>query len=169
MEAVEPVADDEASAFGTVELQGKEFRVTEFGAIDVMEFASIAAGADDMDLMQAMVAAYTFLEICIDPRDWQAFKRHARATKADLEQLMDVAAKCMGKLEGDTRPTGRSSDSSDGPRTIEPNSTVASSGQATALRVIDDLNSQGRPDLALFVRKRQRELGVLPEVSTVSA
>lgn len=159
MTAVEPAA--EVIAIGDrVDFMGASFRVAdEIGRMPLLKFGKIASqDLDELD-MSALAAVYDLLEQCIDPADWPRFENHATKTRADEEQLLEVVGKVLVIVDG--RPTRRSSDSSDGPRTIEPSSTDASSSQATALRVIEDLNNQGRPDLALFVRKRQRDLGVL--------
>lgn len=143
----------------TVEFLGKDFHIAEdFALMALMEFGKLAESGDvDDDPMAQLAVIYDFLEQAVHPQDWKAFKRHAIATKADEEQLLEFTGKALALI--DARPTRRSSDSSDGPRAIEPSSPVASSSPDTAeARVIEMFNSEGRPDLALMVRKRQESL-----------
>lgn len=141
----------------TVELQGKDFHIAEeIGAMPLMQFAKLAAdGEDGMDEMSALAAIYDFLEQTVHPTEWKAFTRHATTTRANEEQLLEFVSKVYAIFDG--RPTVRSSDSSDGPQTIEPSSTAGSFSPGTA-RVIEKFNEEGRPDLALVVRRRAESL-----------
>lgn len=139
----------------TVEFLGDQFRVAErVSSLAVMHFAKVAnSGVDTLDLA-GLAAMYDLLEQCIHPDDWSTFEAHCNRHRADGEQLFDLVQRMFLVLAA--RPTGRPSDSSAGPRTIEPSSTADSSSPAIA--VIERLNAQQRPDLALLVRKRQESL-----------
>ena len=142
----------------TVEFLGVDFRIADkVAALPIMRFAKVAKAGVDASELDGMAALYDLLEQVIHPDDWQKFERHADQQRADGEQLLGVVQGVFELLAA--RPTGRSSDSSDGPRTIEPSSTADSSSPDTGTtRVIGRFNDQGRPDLALLVRKRQDSL-----------
>jgi hypothetical protein len=136
----------------TVDFFGKDFRVAErVGLMPMMRFAVLAKTGIDANEMEALAAMHDLLKNCIDDDDWPRFEQHASEKRADGDDLMEVVGKVMVALAD--RPTGRSSDSSDGPRIIEPSSTDDSSSP-----VIHRLNDKGRPDLALMVRKREESL-----------
>lgn len=139
----------------TVEFCGVQFRIAEkVAALPLMRFAKVAKAGVDATELDGMAAMYDLLEQVIHPDDWAKFERHADQQRADGEQLLEVVQGVFVLLAD--RPTGRSSDSSDGPRTIEPSSTGGSSSPGS--NVITRLNGQGRPDLALLVRKREESL-----------
>lgn len=139
-----------------VELLGKAFTVAdEVGTMPLMRFARLAEDGLDADEMEGLAAVYDLLEQCLDPADWTAFQRHATKTRANTEVLMEFVAEVLAMVG--ERPTERSSDSSDGPPATEPSSEVVSFSQG-AQRQIDRLNAEGRPDLALAIRKRQESL-----------
>lgn len=136
----------------TVELLGERFEVAEsVGAFPLMRFAKAATARGGT--MARFAALYDLLEQCIAPTDWDRFQKHGAAVRADEDQLLGVVRSVFEVIGG--RPTGRSTDSSDGPQIIEPSSTP---GSSSAERVIARHNEAGRPDLALFVRKRQESL-----------
>lgn len=135
---------------------GEQFHVAEkVAALPLMRFAKIAKAGVDADDLDGLAAMYDLLEQCLHPDDWGRFQAHADKTRADGDELLKVVQDVFAVLA--ERPTGRSSDSSDGPRIIEPNSTGVSSSPGTD-RVIRRLNDQGRPDLALLVRRRAESL-----------
>ena len=146
----------------TVEFCGEQFRIGErVGMMPLMRYARMAKRAHELersgqaasgeDELEAMDATLTLLEQCVHPDDWSRFERVTTAAGTGMDGYLEFAGQVMAAIAA--RPTGRSSDSSDGPRTIEPSSTDDSSSP-----VIDRLNGQGRPDLALLVRKRQESL-----------
>jgi len=136
----------------TVDFLGEQFRVAErVGALPIMRFAKAAKSGTDSNDMEGLVALYDLLAQVIHPDDWRRFEAHADAEHADGDQLLAVVQAALAAVAG--RPTGRSSDSSAGPQIIEPSSTDDSSSP-----VIHRLNEQGRPDLALLVRRRQESL-----------
>jgi uncharacterized protein with von Willebrand factor type A (vWA) domain len=128
-----------------LEVFGESFDVAErIGLMPMMRFAKAAKSGLDSADMDGLAAMYDLLEQCIAEKDWARFERAADRARADGDELMGVVTKVMELLA--ERPTPRSSDSSDGPSIIEPTSTVAGSSS-----VIDRLEKQGRPDLALLV------------------
>lgn len=148
-----------------IEFCGEEFRVGEkVGMMPMMRFARVGKREQERlrsggqqtatDAMEAMDAALTLLEQCVHPDDWDRFERVTTEHHVGQEEYMRFAGRVMSLLA--SRPTGRSSDSSDGPLITEPSSTVVSSSPASA--VIEDLNGRGRPDLAQVVRMRQESL-----------
>lgn len=140
----------------TVEFYGKHFHVAErVGLMPLMRFAVVAQSGVDSNDLEGLAAMHGLLEQAVHPDDWARFQQHATDSRADGDELMEFVGKVMAVMAG--RPTSRSSDSSDGPRVIEPSSTVVSSSPGTA-RVIEMFNDKGRPDLALLVRKRQESL-----------
>lgn len=140
----------------TVTFQGAEFHVAErVGLMPMMRFALVAQSGVDANEMEGLAAMYELLQQCIHEDDWKRFERHATDSRASGDELMELVGEVMTVVAA--RPTGRSSDSSAGPRVIEPSSTVDSSAPGTG-RVIDMFNQKGRPDLALLVRRRQESL-----------
>lgn len=140
----------------TVEFFGEDFHIAErIGAMPFMRFAKVAKAGTDANDLDGLAAIFDLLAECIHPDDWPLFQKHADKEKATGDQLLGFVRAVLGVVAA--RPTGRSSDSSDGPRIIEPSSTDDSSSPATD-RVVQRLNDRGRPDLALIVRKRQESL-----------
>lgn len=151
-----------------IEFHGQGFHLAErVGLMPMMKFAVFAkrqlrdqaAGKEPTgdDEIESLAASYELLEQCLHPNDWDRFVDHATAVHADMDELMEFVGDAMAVVSA--RPTGRSSDSSDGPQTIEPSSTAVSSSPATGpAKVITLLNDRGRPDLALMVRRRQESL-----------
>lgn len=143
---------------GTVEFLGDTFAVTDrIGAMPLMRFAKIAQGGVDSNEMAGLAALYDLLEQCIAPDDWQRFQAHADRKRAQGDELLEVVKQVFSIVS--ERPTGQPSGSSDGLRTIEPNLPAASSSPVidASERVIERLNAQGRPDLALLVRRKQQQ------------
>jgi hypothetical protein len=150
---------------GTVEFCGVDWRIGErVGLMPMLRYARVTKRAmqrqrnqktDDeaggADLMEMYDATLSLLEQCVHPDEWDRFEQVTTEHGVDHEGYMDFAGRVMAALTD--RPTTRSSDSSDGPRIIEPSSTDDSSSP-----VIHRLNDKGRPDLALMVRKREESL-----------
>jgi hypothetical protein len=130
-----------------VTFHGETFAMADrIGLMPLMRFAKFAkAGVDSAD-MAGLAALYDLLEQCIDPQDWPRFEACADKNRADGEELLEVVTDVIERLTD--RPTTRPSVSSDGPRTVEPNSTASSSSDASRLL-------PGRPDLQLFVVQAQ--------------
>ena len=130
-----------------VEFFGESFTVADrIGLMPLMRFAKVAQSGVGADDMAGLAAMYDLLQQCIDPQDWPRFEAAADKSRADGEELMTVVSAVMQKIT--ERPTLQPSDSSDGLRITEPNSTDDSSS-----RVIQRL--AGRPDLQLMVLTAQ--------------
>jgi len=165
----------------TVEFMGEEFAIADkIGLMPLMRFAHAAkSGLDSADL-EGMAAMYDMLRQCIADEPafvfqgrqitraevndlppeavdqvkvfggWDEFEAHATKQRADdAAELFGVVQKVMSILS--ERPTSRPSDSSAGPQQTAPTSAEDSS----ALEVVRDLKSQGRPDLAMAVLRQQ--------------
>lgn len=154
--AHEPDVTDDAAGeelVDLVELKGATFRVSDDVArMALMKFGKMAEVDQSMLDISSLAAVYDLLEQCIHATDWRRFEQHALDTKADEQELLEVVGKVFVILDG--RPTKRSSGSSDGPPTTATSSTDDSSSLAT-VRSIDRFNAQGRPDLALLVRRAE--------------
>lgn len=135
---------DELEVFGTVERWGESFRVVHPGDRALQRFAALAAGGADTDTMQGLAATDRFISQCLHPDDLQAFDAACDRVRANGDEFLAVIQDIFRTLMG--RPTGQSSDSSDGLPTTNENSAGGSSS-----RVIARLEGQGRPDLALLV------------------
>lgn len=83
------------------------------GLMTLMQFAAVAVKGVEVDDMEGLVAVYRMLEDCITEDDWTRFQEHARKVGASEDDLLAVVRKAMTVIGG--RPTGRPSDSSDGP------------------------------------------------------
>lgn len=139
----------------TVTFLGEEFRIADrVSRLAIMRFARLAK-QDEVPEQDALAAMYDLLKQCIHPDEWSRFEGHADEQRADEDDLMRVVQETVALVAD--RPTSRSSDSSGGPRTIEPSSPDDSSSTG-ADAVIHRFNENGRPDLALLVRKRQESL-----------
>ncbi|HET7736453.1 MAG TPA: hypothetical protein VFK52_10785 [Nocardioidaceae bacterium] len=149
---------------GTISFCGEQLRLADkVGMMPVMRLARAQqriAGkgqVSDADAAEVMVAMLDVVEQCIADEDIGRFEHLATAHRVGTTEIEEFLDRVMRAVAD--RPTGRSSDSSAGPRTIEPSSTDDSSSPATGPdAVIDRLNGQGRPDLALVVRRRQESL-----------
>lgn len=135
----------------TLTFLGEQFRVTQPGALALMRFARSAKGGSDANDLDGLAAMYDLLSQVLEPDDWARFEAHADRCHATGDQLLGFVQEVLVSVA--ERPTGRPSDSSAGPQIIEPSSPDDSSSP-----VIRRLNDQGRPDLALLVRKRQESL-----------
>lgn len=142
----------------TVEFCGEQLKLADkVGMMPIMRLARVQqrlagkAEHTNAEAAEVMVAMLDVVEQCLADEEHARFEHLAtvnRVGTSEIEAFLGVVMQAVAD-----RPTGRSSDSSDGPRTIEPSSTDDSSSP-----VIARLNAQGRPDLALLVRKRQESL-----------
>lgn len=150
----------------TVEFCGVDWRVGDrVGHMPMMRYARAAklqaekakngAEPDGTDIVEILDATLSLLEQCVHPDDWDRFVEVTTKAGIDQESYMEFSGKVMAALVD--RPTGRSSDSSDGPQTIEPSSTAASSSPDID-RVVRRFNEKGRPDLAVLVSRRDQSI-----------
>lgn len=137
-----------------VEFFGERYPVADkIGLMPLMRFARVAEAGVDSGDMAGLAAMYDLLEQCIADESWPAFQRAATRNRADGDDLMRVVKDAIEAIAA--RPTGRPSDSSDGPAAIEPRS-VTEPVSSEPLRLIRDLEEQGRADKAEFVAMAQR-------------
>lgn len=122
-EGVEVIQDGKTLA-RRVTFMGKQFRIADkVGLMPLMEFAYHANSGLSTDDMGALVAIYEMLKDCIaddppldeqgekaGPSEWDHFVKHAKASKADAEDLMPVVQQTIELLTA--RPTSPESDSS---------------------------------------------------------
>lgn len=122
------------------EIQGNPY-LTDLDYLDFMEQASGLTPEDPKSLQLVK----DFARVCLADGE---FDRFWRLAKRNRQTQVDVYATLMQVLEASTgRPTESPSDSSGGPRDIEPRSTGDSSSVEARLR--------GRPDLQLIVKQAQ--------------
>lgn len=138
----------------TVEFFGETYALT--GAVSefaLLEFAEAAADGQDGDTMQGMASIMRLLRDCIAKEPtvdedgtvvalgWASFRTAARANHASVERdLMPVIQQAF-EAQAD-RPTGRPSDSSDGPALTAPSAASPSADRGME-------HFRGRPDLQL--------------------
>lgn len=141
----------------SIEFAGEKFAVADrVGLMPLMRFAHLASAGVDSEDMEALAAMYDLLEQCLADEDWGRFQRAATKSRADGEALMGVVQKAI-EVIGE-RPTGPASDSSGGPTVIEPKS-VSVPVSSEPLRLIRELEGQGRADKAEFVKLAARSAG----------
>jgi len=135
-----------------VTFMSKEFRIADkVGLMPLMEFAYHANSGMSTGDMEALVAIYEMLRDCIPdddapvdeqgektgPSEWDRFRAHAKAKKADAEDLMPVVQQTVELLTA--RPTSQESDSSPLSQTMPDSLTDTSSGQREHLVSVGDL------------------------------
>lgn len=114
----------------------------------VLDFLKKAEGIPASDREAGMNATVDFLKNIVHEGDWDTFWETSIENGQDFEDLMVLIQTLTGKATG--RPTQRRSASSAGRR-----STGAKSKGGSSLRVIRDLEREGRPDKALAVLRAQ--------------
>lgn len=131
-----------------------EFRVADkIGLMPLMRFAKVAKSGVDSNEIEGLAAMYDLLRACIHPEDWARFEEHADRQAADNDQLLEVVGTVMRVVS--ERPTGRPSESSDGPSANEPESTVSFLRRA----------SVGRPDLEAGLIEAAQHRGQIPDTA----
>jgi hypothetical protein len=161
VELVEDTAADEgAELVATVEFVGKRFTVREQGVslLALMKFATVAKRGKTSDDMEGLAALYSLLHSCIADDEWDAFEDHANEVGADGDALMKVVTDAVTAAAA--RPTRQPSLSPGGQSRTGTSSAAGSSsrGSSTPVRQGDvgvqrRLEEQGRPDLALVVKR----------------
>ena len=125
----------------SIEFFGEQFELnTEVSEFALMEFAEAAADGLDADAMAGMAAMMRLIKECVVSSDVSRFLKSARKNRASSEDLLPIRKATFDPVT--ERPTGLSSDSSDGQHNTVP-SFVANAGD----RDWGPLN--GRPDLQL--------------------
>lgn len=143
-------AATEQAAGQTAEFKGETFRLNpDVSEWAVLEFAAAADGGQDASEFRGLASLYAFVMELVHPDDRERFRALCKRERVGAEALFEFmfGAKLEDLAE---RPTGRSSDSSDGPNSIEPTSVVnfdGSTSQPTGLLSL----VRNRPDLAPFL------------------
>jgi hypothetical protein len=110
----------------TVEFKGREFALADkVGAIAIMQLA--ATGDMSAEDAGGLAAMYFALEACVHEDDWNAWKAHARATKADGSEINEFLQLCLETIAG--RPTKPRDGSSGGSSRTTGSSTGGSSSR----------------------------------------
>ena len=141
-----------------VEWKEATFEVRPPGAMAGLQMAKIVRDASRLEDSDAegqatvMAGMLDILERTLAPADWGRFVDHTYEVSASMGDIQEFLQLVMAAGAG-SRPTGRSSDSSDGPQPTKESSEVVSSSPED--RVIDRFNRRGRPDLALLVANRR--------------
>lgn len=144
---------EDTTTAAVVRFGGEEFRVRARVSLPaLMRFAHAAKATTTTELDQ-WDAIYRLCAAALDPaEDLDHFLDVADRENADEKTLMLFVRKVMmGQTD---RPTGRPSDSSDGPTVTAPNSEpVQDSSESPDLhvRVVRREEAAGRPDRALMV------------------
>lgn len=132
-----------------VEFFGESFTLSDkVGLMPLLRFAHAARQGVDGGSLEGMAAMYDLLAQCFAPEDWERFQDVATRERASEEELTEVVRKAIEFIS--ERPTQRPTESSGGP-----SSTGATSAADSSSPVIDRLEAQGRPDLALVVKQAQ--------------
>lgn len=160
------VADD-GEVVPTVELAGKRFPIRDQGPsmLKLLRFAEVAKTGKTSDDMDGFAALSKLLRSCIAESAWDEFEQHSDDVGADGEALMHVVTDAITAAAA--RPTRRPLPSRGGRSTTAPSSAAGSSSPASSVRtgdvrVQEDLERRGRPDLALVVQRAR-------EASTTSS
>jgi hypothetical protein len=117
------------------------------GDFALMEFAE-AAERVESESLAGMAAIMRLLKSAVVDEDWPRFQATARKNRATVEACMEMVMRLFEQEAA--RPTGRPSDSSDGPQITKPNSAAGSSSPVARLE------AKGRPDFALVAMRAQQ-------------
>jgi hypothetical protein len=130
---------------------GETIRVNpQYSDLLFIEFLDAAATVDMNSRTAAQKATMAFLRDQIHPEDWDKFVALNKANNQQFADMLDLAGGIVKAVAG--FPTGRPSDSSDGPQPTKPSSTGASSSVASAMAQL-----QGRPDLKMAIYQAEVE------------
>lgn len=130
---------------------GVEIRVNpEYSDLTFIEFLDQASRIDAGDDTASMRATLEFLRNQIHPEDWARFMELNRANHQQFRDLFKLAGNIVAAVA--RFPTGRPSDSSDGPPSTGQKSRAGSSS-AVARAMAD---SKGRPDLKMVIWQAQQ-------------
>jgi hypothetical protein len=137
----------------TAQFKGETYRINQdVSEWAFMEFAEAASEGQDANTLQGMASLLRFVLELVHPDERDAFRAHARKSRASTDDLLEFL---LGKPAADAeRPTGRSSDSSDGPTSTAPKPAANSDGSGSAVTGLALLRT--RPDLALIVHEARQ-------------
>lgn len=132
----------------TVEMWGETFALREkVPEWAMFKFAKAAVQGQDGDTLQGMASMLALVEKCLTVEDWPRFDRLADENDASSEEALKVIMSAFEQVA--ERPTGRSSDSSDGP-SVTPLKSVSNFDDRALERFA------GRPDIqAGLIQMRQ--------------
>lgn len=134
----EPLAAVPEEAPPTFEFLGETFEAnTDIAESALMDFALDATSGEEMDVLEGLASMLRMAVEATAPKDRKRFRATFRAKRGTAEDLVPVVTRVFG-VEAD-RPTGASSDSSDGRDATPPKS--GSSSTAAVERLFP-----GRPD-----------------------
>lgn len=137
-------------ADGEVEFFDQAYRMADkSGKAPLLRYAKAVQGGLESSTVAGYAAMYDLLKSCLHPDEWDRWNQAADDNAADDEDLWAFITRVWEAQAA--RPTVRSSVSSGGPSSTEPNSTTT-----PAARVIARLD--GRPDLQLAVMRAQEEM-----------
>lgn len=123
----------------SVDFMGQKFPIaSKVGLMPLMEFAYYASSGADTSDMGSLVAIYEMLRDCFKDEDtFDEFRKLAKRTKADAEDMMPVVQQTIELLTA--RPTEQDSESSASLRETSESLTDNSSGQAEGLVPVSEL------------------------------
>jgi hypothetical protein len=128
----------------TISLLGETFALPEQpNPMALMEYASLINSGVHPESFDGLAALHDLLEEYLGG-EWPRLRALAKKERVSADDLLDVVA-MIHEVYAD-RPTGRPSDSSDGPTSTE----VRSEGNVYG-RAKRNLEAKGRPDLAVVV------------------
>jgi hypothetical protein len=118
--------------------EGRQFRIADrVGLMPLIEFAFHANSGMSTSDMSSMAAIYEMLMDCIDPEEWDAFRRYSKEIKADTDDLMEVIQQTTELLTAN--PTLPQSDFSPQSPPTSGTTTDTSSGQRAGLVKVSEL------------------------------
>jgi hypothetical protein len=126
---------------------GATIRVSpDAGDLSLIGFLEQAARINAQDATGAMVVVKAFLQGQVDERDWDLLMLKAKENHQQYEDLLRLSKNIVTAVTA--FPTGRPSESSDGPPSTDPRSKGGSFSPA-AVAVMEEL--KGRPWLKMAV------------------
>lgn len=147
-------AEATAPAGETAEFRGDTFKLNaDVSEWAVLEFAAAADAGEDAGTFQGLASMYNFVIELVHPDDRDRFRSLCRRERVGSNDLFEFMFGKKLEAAGE-RPTGRSSDSSDGPTVTDLNSAANSDDKGSrtgGLRLLE-----GRPDLRVALEASTR-------------
>lgn len=145
----------------TVELRGRPFPISEGGVplLSLMKLATLAKRGVDSEDLEGLATLYELMRSAIADDAWAEFEAYANRISATGEELMFLVRDAVQAKAA--RPTQPPSGSPDGRSTTAPSwaggsSSPGSSTPVGSIEVQHELEAQGRPDLALVVKRARQ-------------
>lgn len=124
----------------TVDFFGESFELNpEVSEFALLEFSLAAEEGQDGDTKQGMASLLLLVKDCVVASEWGRFRALARSRRAKVSDLMPVITATFEQVA--ERPTGESTDSSDGLSETPASSESSAAVKASAI-------FPGRPDKA---------------------